>query len=151
LKFDNQTHLLYGPGCKAMAGMIRAWMEGAEHVAAWQLNMIAATMTGNAHTTNLLGSWLGSSQWGDRHGYPASSVAEIGPAFPRTVEAIPAANEPVLQSVKKGANGSPSPYPVEDSMVQKPRRVPLILVRRATSASAGRALGKRIRTNSAQE
>jgi len=148
LKFDDQSHALYGSGCQAMAAMIRAWMEGAERVSVWQLNMITATMTGNADAANRLEHWIGFSQWGDRHGHPDSRLAETGPGLARpvaAVEAIPASNEPVLQSVKKGANGSALPYPFDHSMVQERDRVPLILV------SAGQATGERMRPDSAQE
>ena len=143
LKFDDQSHALYGSGCQAMAAMIRAWMEGAERVSVWQLNMITATMTGNADAANRLQHWMG-----DSHGHPDSRLAETGPGLARpveAVEAIPAGNEPVLQSVKKGANGSALPYPFDHSMVQERDRVPLILV------SAGQATGERMRPDSAQE
>jgi len=151
LKFDDQTPALCGSGCQAMAAMLRAWMEGAERVSAWQLNMIASTMTGNAHTTNLLGSWLGFSQWGDRYGQPDLRAVETGPGLRGPVEDISGENEPVAQSLKKRPNGSASPHPTDNGLVHQPGRVPLILVPTAAAVSEGRGMGEWMQSGSAQE
>ena len=151
LKFDDQTHALYGAGCQGMAAMLRAWMEGAERVSAWQLNMFAATMTGNADTTNLLGYWTAFSKLVDRYGQPDLRAVETGPGLRRPLEDISGANEPVVQSLTKGPNGSASLHPIDNGMVQESGRVPLILVRTAAPVSAGRAMGERMQSGSAQE